>query len=105
MGTTIRHCFFTRGHGVPSGDVMRVVTICMPESYIEGVDRLIERGMYPNRSEVIRIAIRDLLLEELWGTDRRVRSLPVASADSGAPIGVHHRLGQRPLPSCTGQRD
>ena len=46
---------------------MKVVTICMPESYIDGVDELIEQNKYPNRSEVIRIAIRDLLVDELWG--------------------------------------
>ena len=45
---------------------MKVVTICMPESYLDGVDELIEQNKYPNRSEVIRIAIRDLLVDELW---------------------------------------
>jgi len=45
---------------------MRVVTICLPESYVEGIDVLIKKNMYPSRSEVIRIAIRDLLVEELW---------------------------------------
>ncbi len=56
---------------------MRVVTICMPESYVEGVDKLIKRGMYPNRSEVIRIAIRDLLVEELWGERKPSNSAPL----------------------------
>jgi antitoxin ParD1/3/4 len=45
---------------------MRVVTICLPESYVEGMDALIKKDMYPSRSEVIRIAIRDLLVAELW---------------------------------------
>jgi antitoxin ParD1/3/4 len=56
---------------------MRVVTICMPESYVEGVDKLIKQGMYPNRSEVIRIAIRDLLVDELWGERRQASSGPL----------------------------
>ncbi|MCK5150857.1 MAG: type II toxin-antitoxin system ParD family antitoxin [Candidatus Thorarchaeota archaeon] len=56
---------------------MRVVTICMPESYVEGVDKLIKKGMYPNRSEVIRIAIRDLLVEELWGERKQTNSAPL----------------------------
>ncbi len=46
---------------------MRVVTICLPETYVEGVDKLIGQNKYPNRSEVIRIAMRDLLVDELWG--------------------------------------
>ncbi len=56
---------------------MRVVTICMPESYVEGVDKLIQQGMYPNRSEVIRIAIRDLLVDELWGEKRQSAGMPL----------------------------
>ena len=56
---------------------MRVVTICMPESYVEGVDKLIKQGMYPNRSEVIRIAIRDLLVDELWGGRRQTNAGPL----------------------------
>ncbi len=49
----------------------------MPESYVEGVDKLIEQGMYPNRSEVIRIAIRDLLVDELWGDRRQTNVGPL----------------------------
>ncbi len=54
---------------------MRVVTICLPETYVEGVDELIGQNKYPNRSEVIRIAIRDLLVDELWG-ERKPTSNP-----------------------------
>ncbi len=49
----------------------------MPESYVDGVDKLIKAGMYPNRSEVIRIAIRDLLVDELWGANKRSDTLPL----------------------------
>ncbi len=56
---------------------MRVVTICMPESYVKGVDELIDQNKYPNRSEVIRIAIRDLLVEELWGERKVSVGLPL----------------------------
>ena len=56
---------------------MKVVTICMPESYVDGVDELIQQGMYPNRSEVIRIAIRDLLVDELWGQHNRSEGIPL----------------------------
>ena len=49
----------------------------MPESYVEGVDKLIKQGMYPNRSEVIRIAIRDLLVDELWGDRKPSNAAPL----------------------------
>ena len=57
---------------------MKVVTICLPESYIEGLDKLIGESKYPNRSEVIRIAIRDMLKCELWGERKqRGNNLPL----------------------------
>ncbi len=56
---------------------MRVVTICLPETYVEGVDELIGQNKYPNRSEVIRIAIRDLLVDELWGERKPTSNLPL----------------------------
>ncbi len=46
---------------------MKLVTLHIPEQYVEGLERLVESNLYPNRSEAIRIAIRDLLKRELWG--------------------------------------
>ncbi len=77
--TGIRHPFFIPIAFLILGARMRVVTICMPESYVEGVDKLIKQGMYPNRSEVIRIAIRDLLVEELWGGHSHTGSAPLVT--------------------------
>ena len=51
----------------------------MPESYIDGVDELIEQNKYPNRSEVIRIAIRDLLVDELWGERKNSGGIPLVA--------------------------
>lgn len=45
---------------------LRLITVKMPEVYIEGIDELVKIGKYKNRSEVIRIAVRDLLRKELW---------------------------------------
>ncbi|MFW9801319.1 MAG: ribbon-helix-helix domain-containing protein [Candidatus Thorarchaeota archaeon] len=56
---------------------MKVVTICLPESYVDGLDKLIGQSKYPNRSEVIRIAIRDLLVDELWGNRTPSNSVPL----------------------------
>jgi antitoxin ParD1/3/4 len=58
---------------------MRVVTICLPESYVDGVDKLIGQNKYPNRSEVIRIAIRDLLVDELWGERKVSGGVPLVT--------------------------
>jgi len=45
---------------------MRLVTVKIPEIYLEGIDELVKLGRYSSRSEVIRTAIRDLLRRELW---------------------------------------
>lgn len=45
---------------------MRLIAVHLPERIIEDINRLVDRGLYPNRSEAIRIAIRDLLKRELW---------------------------------------
>ena len=48
---------------------MKLVTVKMSDIYVKGLDKLVESGMYPSRSEAIRVAIRDLLRRELWPVD------------------------------------
>lgn len=50
--------------GLPSR--MKLITVKMPEIYVEGLDELVKTGRYSSRSEIIRVAIRDLLKKELW---------------------------------------
>jgi len=45
---------------------VQLVTVKMSDIYVKGLDKLVEIGMYPSRSEAIRVAIRDLLRRELW---------------------------------------
>ena len=47
---------------------MRLVTVHLPEESLSGLDELVRLQKYPNRSEAIRLAIRDLLKDELWNT-------------------------------------
>jgi len=46
---------------------MKICTINVPESYIEAINKLIgaDNGLYPSRSELIRVAVREFLLKEL----------------------------------------
>ena len=50
------------------GRGMRLVTVKLPELFVEGLDQLVRMGRYSSRSEAIRVAIRDLLRRELWRT-------------------------------------
>ncbi len=52
---------------------MRLVTVKLPEIYVEGLDELVKIGRYSSRSEVIRVAIRDLLKKELWIREAELR--------------------------------
>ena len=43
---------------------MKIVPLHLPSKYLDGLDTLIEKDVYPNRSEAIRMAIRDMLKNE-----------------------------------------
>jgi antitoxin ParD1/3/4 len=47
--------------------ILKLITVHLPEAYLSGLDKLIESDAYPNRSEAIRVAVRDLLKLELGG--------------------------------------
>jgi Arc/MetJ-type ribon-helix-helix transcriptional regulator len=52
---------------------MRLIAVHLPEKIVEDIQRLVEKGLYPNRSEAIRNAIRDLLKRELWESSMNQR--------------------------------
>lgn len=43
---------------------MKMITLYLPEKYLELLDEIIDAGHFPNRSEAIRSAVRDLLRYE-----------------------------------------
>ncbi len=45
---------------------MKIITIHLPEPYIKDLDALVKEDLYPNRAEAIRIAVRDMLVDEAW---------------------------------------
>ncbi len=44
---------------------MKIITINLPEKYLEAIQILNDMGVYPSRSEAIRIALDDFLTKEL----------------------------------------
>jgi Arc/MetJ-type ribon-helix-helix transcriptional regulator len=61
---------------------VRIVTVKLPESYLEIIDRLVDLGRYASRGEFIRTAIRKLIDEELakegmWRELRKRRHIRV----------------------------
>jgi len=49
---------------------MKLITLHLPEPYIEALDNLVKEKYYPNRAEAIRTAVRDLLTWEAWGSKK-----------------------------------
>jgi len=43
---------------------MKVITIHVPKPYLKALRDLVEMGLYPTRAEAIRLAIRDLIVNE-----------------------------------------
>ncbi|MHA1338908.1 MAG: ribbon-helix-helix domain-containing protein [Promethearchaeota archaeon] len=44
---------------------MKMITLYIPTKYLEAIDLLVANDYYPNRSEAIRVGIRDLIYKEL----------------------------------------
>jgi len=53
---------------------LKIVTVNIPESYLESIKRLIgENGLYPSRSELIRVAVREFLIKELRRANEMIK--------------------------------
>jgi Arc/MetJ-type ribon-helix-helix transcriptional regulator len=52
---------------------MKLITLYLPEPYIEALDQLVNERFYPNRAEAIRVAIRDLIRSEVWRRSKLVK--------------------------------
>lgn len=45
---------------------LRIITVNLPVTYLKAIDALTgQKGLYPSRSELIRVAVRDFLIHEL----------------------------------------
>jgi len=43
---------------------MKLISVNLPESYLKVLEVLVAEGKFPNRSEAIRVGIRDLIKTE-----------------------------------------
>jgi len=54
---------------------LEIISLKLPEVYVRALDKLVEIGLYRNRSEAIRVAIRDLLRRERQAVNRPLRGV------------------------------
>ncbi len=45
---------------------MRIITVKLPDQFLEAMDELIVTGRYSSRSEIIRAALNEFLRKELY---------------------------------------
>jgi Ribbon-helix-helix protein, copG family. len=53
---------------------MVALSVHLPEAYVDAIDVLVAEGFYMNRSEVIRSAVRDLIMREMKHVSARKES-------------------------------
>jgi hypothetical protein len=47
---------------------VKIITVNLPVTYLKAIDNLVgDKSLYPSRSELIRVAVRDFLIRELEG--------------------------------------
>jgi len=51
---------------------MKFITLNVPQPDLDAIEFLIEKKLYPNRAEFIRLAIKQVLSEELRRQTRHV---------------------------------
>ena len=51
---------------------MKTISVNVPITFVKGLEDLVDKGMYANRSEAIRVAIRDLLKRELYDDEEQL---------------------------------
>lgn len=44
--------------------IIKLISVNLPESYLNVIEVMVSEGKFPNRSEAIRVAIRDLVKTE-----------------------------------------
>jgi len=52
---------------------MVLISVHLPKWMLEELDKLVREGKFPNRSEAIRVAIRDLLMREKMSEKEKER--------------------------------
>ena len=60
---------------------MKLISLNLPESYLEVLEILVADGKFPNRSEAIRVGIRDLIKTEYLIEESVKRNISPASID------------------------
>jgi len=57
---------------------MILITVHIPKQMLEELDELIKKGVFPSRSEAIRIAIRELIKKEKVKESEKIEEIIIS---------------------------
>ncbi len=72
--------------------VMKLISVNLPESYLRVLEMLVLQGNFPNRSEAIRVAIRDLIKTEFLIEESVNRNIAPSLLDSEVENEIQENL-------------
>ena len=61
---------------------IKLISVNLPESYLKVLEDLVTEGKFPNRSEAIRVGIRDLIKTEFLLDESVNRKTPPSEIES-----------------------
>jgi len=71
---------------------MILISVNLPEAYIKVLELLVADGKFPNRSEAIRVAIRDLIKTEYLIEESVKRNISPALIESQIEDGIQEKI-------------
>ncbi len=71
---------------------MKLISVNLPESYLKVLEILVVDGKFPNRSEAIRVAIRDLIKTEYIIEESVNRNIAPSVVESDVENEIQNKL-------------
>lgn len=72
--------------------IIKLISVNLPESYIKVLEMLVTEAKFPNRSEAIRVAIRDLIKTEFLIEKSVERNVSPSSIESEVETEIQENL-------------
>jgi Arc/MetJ-type ribon-helix-helix transcriptional regulator len=73
-------------------NVIKLISVNLPESYLKVLEILVSECKFPNRSEAIRVAIRDLIKTEYLIEESIEKNIPPSSIEPEVENEVQEKL-------------
>ena len=73
-------------------NVIKLISVNLPESYLKVLEILVSESKFPNRSEAIRVAIRDLIKTEYLIEESIEKNMPPSSIEPEVENEVQEKL-------------